>query len=62
MAHKNSTNYPDNYEFSDAELGDVTPTDVYRWMCFKAYHKYDPGPGDKPKYARSTYRKMFPTV
>ena len=23
MAHKNSINYPDDYEFSDAELGDV---------------------------------------
>ena len=22
-------------------------------MCWKAYHKYDPGPSDKPKYARS---------
>jgi len=54
MSHKNSTNYCDNYEFSDAELGDVKPDDIYRWMCWKAYHKYDPGPQDRPRHARSS--------
>jgi len=54
MSHKNSTNYCDNYEFSDAELGDVKPDDIYRWVCWKAYHKYDPGPRDRPLHARSS--------
>mmetsp|Transcript_6791 Transcript_6791/g.11328 ORF Transcript_6791/g.11328 Transcript_6791/m.11328 type:complete len:265 (-) Transcript_6791:192-986(-) len=53
MCHKNSTNYPKVYEFSDAELGAMSPVDLYRFFCFKACHKHDPGPTDKPMYARA---------
>ena len=54
MRHKNSVNYPKEYRFSDEELGTITPDDIYRWMCLKAYHKYDPLPTDRPMYARSS--------
>ena len=59
MSHKNNTNYPKNYEFSDQQLGSITPDDVYRYLCQKAYHKYDPGPSDNPIYARSSALSFY---
>ena len=54
MRHKNNVNYPKEYRFSDQELGTITPDDIYRWMCLKAYQKYDPSPTDRPIHARSS--------
>ena len=59
MCQKNSTNYPKDHEFSDTELGAITPNDLYRHFCLKAYHKHDPGPTDRPLHARASSIEFY---
>lgn len=39
--------------FTDTELLQITPADIVRFLCFKAYGKIEPDENDKPTQARS---------
>jgi hypothetical protein len=39
--------------FTLAQLFEITPRDIVRYMCLQAYQTEDPGPEDKPIHARS---------
>jgi hypothetical protein len=45
--------YAKDYEFSPEELGTVTPIDVKKYMCYRAYGTVEPGPDDQPLHVRS---------
>jgi hypothetical protein len=46
--------YDKDYEFSQEELGAVTPIDVKKYMCYRAYGTAEPGPDDQPLHVRSS--------
>jgi hypothetical protein len=46
--------YAEDHEFPMAQLAQLTPQDIYRWMCMKAFMKADPGPEDNPIHGRSS--------
>jgi regulator of replication initiation timing len=54
MAFKDNTHYERDTEFTVEQLGVVQPTDVVRWMQFKAYGVPDPGPDARPTLCRSS--------
>jgi hypothetical protein len=54
MSYLNQVEYEADRSFSDVELGTITPVDIYRWMCTKAYGKEDIGPGDLPCLCQSS--------
>ena len=35
MFYKDGTTYENGYEFSDEQLGEIMPEDVYKWMANK---------------------------
>jgi hypothetical protein len=41
--------YDNNHVFSIEELGEITPTDIHRWMCVKAFGKEEVEPVDLPR-------------
>ena len=45
--------YPREKTYSKEEILELRPSDVKRYMLFKAYHDPDPSPNDEPKYARA---------
>jgi len=46
--HKKDEIYPPNHEFTQDELGAVTPSDIIRWMNMKLYNTEEPGDDDRP--------------
>ena len=54
MAHKGGYEYDADHRYSEAELLEITPEDVARFLKALAYHTSVPGPNDLPPvYARS---------
>lgn len=47
------TEYPKTMQFSKDELLTLTPSDIKRYLYFKAFHKTHPGPDDYPKFHRA---------
>jgi hypothetical protein len=45
--------YDKAYEFSQEELGAVTPIDDKKYMCYRAYGTVESGPDDQPLHVRS---------
>ena len=45
--------YDRNKTFSKDELLELRPSDIKKFLCFKAYHDPNPGPTDYPVYARA---------
>ena len=35
MSYKDGSTYENGYEFSDEQLGEIMPEDVYKWMANK---------------------------
>ena len=54
MSFVHGTEYHDNWHFEAEELQQITPQDVYHYLCVQAYGKPDPGPQDFPTGACST--------
>jgi hypothetical protein len=46
--------YEKDHVFSQDDLAALTPSDIKRWMCEKAYGTPKPGPNDHPALCRST--------
>jgi hypothetical protein len=46
--------YEKEHVFSQEELAALTPEDIKRWMCVKAYGMPEPGPNNHPTECRST--------
>jgi hypothetical protein len=46
--------YDKDHIFSQEDLAALTPNDIKRWMCLKAYGTPKPGPDDHPTLCRST--------
>ena len=45
--------YPRTKTFSKEELLELRPSDVKKYLLFKAFHDPSPGPDDEPRYARA---------
>jgi hypothetical protein len=55
MSYHDKVAYPKKHHpFLVEVLVKVTPTDIIKWMAFKANRKKDPGPNDNPTFGRST--------
>jgi hypothetical protein len=54
MSYRDILNYALTHVFTDEELTSVTPTDVERYMRFKAYRVPEPGPDDRPTKIRGS--------
>jgi hypothetical protein len=54
MSYRDNVAYPREHEFTADYFGQITPTEVARWMCSVAYGIAEPGPDDNPTGARST--------
>lgn len=49
--YRDKITLPDNKNFQNSPpevFLSITPSDLYKWMSFKAYGKEDPGPNDMP--------------
>jgi hypothetical protein len=54
MAWKDGQAYGQDTVFTQAQLLEIRPRDLVRYMCLQAYKTADPTAEDKPMYARST--------
>jgi hypothetical protein len=54
MTCKDDTYYAPDEEFTQEQLLEIVPNDLYKWLCMKAYDKPDPGPNDNPVHGRSS--------
>jgi hypothetical protein len=54
MCYRDQLHYELTHAFSDEELTSVTPTDVERYMKFRAYGVPEPGTDDRPKLLRGS--------
>ena len=54
MTFTNGIAYAKDHQFVQDELAPLTPDDVARWMCQKAYGTPEPEPDANPTKARST--------
>jgi hypothetical protein len=54
MTFTNGIAYAKDHQFVQDELAPLTPDDVARWMCQKAYGTPEPDPDANPTQARST--------
>ncbi len=54
MSFVDGVTYGRNQEFTAEQLRQITPLEVYRYLCLRAYGKPDPGPEDLPKLVRSS--------
>ena len=53
MEWKNGTTYPDDHFFTLEEKNAITPSDIHRWFCLKAYGMENPSNEDNPTLTRS---------
>lgn len=49
--------YPKTIQFSKAEMLEVRPSDIKRWLAYRAYGDPDPSPADNPTQERSASLK-----
>ena len=54
MEWKNGTTYPDDHVFTLEEKNAITPSDIHRWFCLKAYGMENPTPEDNPTRTRAS--------
>lgn len=59
MSYKDGTTYENGYEFSDEQLGEIMPEDVYKWMANKVYGRPDPGHDDNPTLGCSSSLEYY---
>ena len=53
MSWRDGASYAKDHEFTQQQLGAITPEEIHRWMCLKVYGMEEPGPGDNPTEGRS---------
>ena len=53
MSFRDNVSYAKTHEFSREQLAAVTPSDICRWMKFRAYGTPDPSRDDNPRDCRS---------
>jgi hypothetical protein len=54
MTYVDDIAYAKDHDFEMAQLAQLKPHDIYRWMCTKAFDMPDPGPDDHPVHGRSS--------
>jgi hypothetical protein len=54
MSHEDGVEYDKHHVFVQQELSNITPDDLVRWMCLKAYGTAVPAEGDNPIHGRSS--------
>ena len=59
MSYLDGLQYDKDHVFSDAQLAALTPTDIARWMRFRAYGTAEPGTNVNPTHARSNALKTW---
>ena len=48
MRFKDGIHYELDNDFTNEELGSITPAIVVRWVCIKVYGSPDPNPNNNP--------------
>ena len=59
MSYLDGLQYDKDHVFSYAQLATLMPTDIARWMRFRAYGTAEPGPNVNPTHARSNALKTW---
>jgi hypothetical protein len=59
MTYKDGTFYAPDEEFTQAQLLEMVPNHLCRWLCMKAFDKPDPGPDNNPLHGRSSLMKHY---
>jgi HEPN domain-containing protein len=59
MSFRNGQAYAQNSEFTDNQLAEITPNDLARWFCLKAYGVADPAPNANPTVGRSSSLEFY---
>jgi len=59
MSFKDDAAYDEDHEFTQNELGQITPQQLKRWMCLKVFGDPDPGAGDRPTEGRSSSLEYY---
>ena len=59
MSYRDGMDYDFNFEFSQEQLGELQPEDIYKWMAFKVYGRPDPNGDDNPTLGRSTSLQYY---
>ena len=54
MSFKDGIQYEFDHQFTNEELGEITPEIIVRWMCLKVYGNPNPGQNDNPTQGRSS--------
>jgi len=49
MSYRDGQNYGKDHEFTQQELGAITPEELTRWMCLKVYGIEELGPNNNPR-------------
>jgi hypothetical protein len=52
MSFRDEMTYDPDQFFTDVELTAITPTDIKRWMKYRAYGDPEPGPDARPTHLR----------
>jgi hypothetical protein len=59
MSFRDGQAYAQNTEFTDLQLAEITPSDLTRWFCLKAYGVADPAPNANPTVGRSSSLEFY---
>ena len=59
MSYKYGIIYGKDYEFSDEQLSEIQPDDIYKWMALKVFGQPDPSHDDNPTLGRSTSLEYY---
>ena len=51
---KDGIQYELDHDFTNKEIGAITPDVIVRWMCLKFYVNPNPNPNDNPTQGRSS--------
>jgi hypothetical protein len=54
ISYRDHITYDAKHIFSDVELTSISPTDVERWMNYRAYGDPEPGPDARPTKLRGS--------
>ena len=59
MSYKYGIIYGKDYEFSDEQLSEIQPDDIYKWMALKVFGQPDPSHDDNPTLGCSTSLEYY---
>jgi hypothetical protein len=54
MSYRDQMSYDPDHVFTDVEVTAIAPTDIERWMKYRAYKDPEPGPDARPTHLRGS--------